>query len=271
MSLPILGITIYGRNSIGDFTLPATYVNAVRQAGALPVLLPPVQGDPTALLERLDGLILAGGGDIDPQHYGGSQHPLLYGLDCDRDAFELALVRHALNLNLPILGICRGMQVLSIATGATLIPHVPDVYGEQVLHRLDQPRRPVEHSVSVEPTSRLAQILGATEVTVSSWHHQAVQQISDCWQPVAYAADGLIEALEHRHHPWLVAVQWHPELSPDNPAQQRLFGALAAAATRYRASLGSTLGISSSGNSGIPLAATNYSSSSQPSFLQKEP
>lgn len=240
MSLPILGITTYGRNSAGDLTLPATYAEAVRQAGALPVLLPPGQADPAALLERLDGLILAGGGDIDPQHYGGTQHPTLYNIDCDRDAFELALARYALSLNLPLLGICRGMQILSIATGATLIPHVPEVYGEQVRHRLDQPRRPVEHSVCIHPDSRLAQIAGATEAIVSSWHHQAVQQVPHCWQAVAHAADGLIEALEHRHHPWLMAVQWHPELSPDSPAQQRLFGALVAAAQSYRTKLESS-------------------------------
>jgi len=227
---PVIGITTYSRSEAGEFTLPGSYVDAVQQAGGSPVLLPPNQPDPARLLEVLDGLVFAGGGDIDPELYGGNHHHTVYLVDEERDGFELALARQALMQEIPTLGICRGMQVLSVASGADLITHVPEVYGTQVAHRLDNPRRPIPHAVQVQTESRLAGILGATEITVVSWHHQAVKTVPDCWQVVAHASDGLVEALEHRHHPWMVAVQWHPELSPEEVVHQRLFKSLIRAA-----------------------------------------
>ncbi|GAB4135886.1 MAG: gamma-glutamyl-gamma-aminobutyrate hydrolase family protein [Cyanobacteria bacterium J069] len=232
MRSPLIGITTYSRSEAGEFTLPATYVDAVQLAGGFPVLLPPVQADPSALLDTLDGLIFSGGGDLDPSLYGGEPHHTIYLVDEERDEFELALARAALTANVPTLGICRGMQVISVASGATLITHVPDVYGESVTHRLDHPRRPVQHPAQVQPGSRLAHMLGTTHLTVVSWHHQAIKTLPDCWHPVAQAADGLIEALEHKHHPWLFTVQWHPELSPADPNHQRLFQSLVEAAKR---------------------------------------
>jgi putative glutamine amidotransferase len=124
------------------------------------------------------------------------------------------------------------MQMLSVATGAMLVTHVPEEYGETVAHRLDHPRRPIPHDVQVEPESRLAQVAGKTAITVVSWHHQAVKKIPDCWRVVAYAADGLVEALEHQYHPWMLTVQWHPELSPEDPVHQRLFQGLVKAASK---------------------------------------
>ncbi len=124
------------------------------------------------------------------------------------------------------------MQMLSVASGATLVTHVPEVYGETIAHRLDHPRRPIPHDVQVQAESRLSKIVGGTDISVVSWHHQAIKTVPHGWEVAAYAADGLVEALEHRQHPWMIAVQWHPELSPENPVHQRLFQALVEAAMK---------------------------------------
>jgi putative glutamine amidotransferase len=199
-------------------------------------LLPP-SSDPASLLRAVDGLIFSGGGDIDPEQYNGTLHPTIYGIDPERDAFELALAKLVLKTPLPVLGICRGMQVLSVASGAALIPHLPEVYGDKICHRFDQPRRPTEHNILVQPSSQLSAIFsdaaeaaGPREMPIVSWHHQGIQIAPTDWQIAATATDGLIEAIEHRHHPWLIAVQWHPELSPLGSEQPRLFQALVAAA-----------------------------------------
>jgi putative glutamine amidotransferase len=227
---PVIGITTYSRSEAGEFTLPGAYVDAVELVGGVPILLPPNQPEPARILDIVDGLVFAGGGDIDPEVYGGAHHHTIYLVDAERDEFELELARQALQTTIPVLGICRGMQILSVATGATLVTHVPETYGDQIAHRLDHPRRPIAHPVQVQTGSRLADMVGSPEINVVSWHHQAVQTIPDCWQVVAHAADGLVEALEHRFHPWILAVQWHPELSPEDPQQQRLFQALVEAA-----------------------------------------
>ncbi len=233
----LIGITTYSRSEAGEFTLPATYVDAVQLAGCVPVLLPPCDA-PDRLLASLDGLLLTGGGDIDPLRYGGDPHPTIYLVDEERDQFELALAHLVLkspaSRQIPVLGICRGMQVLSVASGAKLVPHIPEQYGETVSHRLDHPRRPIHHPVEAQPASRLAHLLGATQFEIVSWHHQAIQAAPPGWCIVAQAADGLIEALEHQQHPWLFAVQWHPELSPEDPVQQRLFQAFVQAAGQIR-------------------------------------
>lgn len=227
---PIIGITTYARNEAGEISLPGHYLDAVEGAGGIPILLPPHQTQVDRILDIVDGLIFAGGGDIDPAVYGGEHHPSIYLVDGDRDQFELTLAKTALAATIPTLGICRGMQVLSVASGATLIPHVPDVFGDAIAHRLDHPRRPTPHSVQITASSRLATIMQTTEVMVESWHHQAVSATPLGWQPVAYAADGLVEALERCDHPWMMAVQWHPELSPHHPAHQRIFQAFVQAA-----------------------------------------
>jgi len=225
---PIIGITTHSRNEAGELCLPGTYVDAVQLAGGTPILLPPNQ--PEQILNILDGLIFTGGGDINPVLYGGEAHPTVYAVDPDRDEFELALAKLALTSQIPILGICRGMQVLNVATGGDLVSHVPEVYGDAVAHRLDHPRRPTQHDVQVFSTSRLAQILGTETLTIVTWHHQAVRTFSTCWQLAAQASDGLIEALEHQHHPWAIALQWHPEMSAQDPAHLKLFQSLVEAA-----------------------------------------
>ncbi len=234
MEAPRIGITTYGRNEQGRFCLPAAYVDAVRQAGGVPLLLPPGEERPERVLEVVDGLILAGGGDIDPAYYGGQNHPTLYLVDPERDRFELHLARAVVDGNVPVLGICRGSQVLNVAWGGDLVPHLPEDEDAPVRHRLP-PRVPTDHPVRVDPGSRLAGILGEREVSVRSWHHQAVRRVAPGWRAVAWAPDGTVEAVECQRESWAVGVQWHPELSLDSPVHRRLFEALVQAAARRRA------------------------------------
>ncbi len=144
-------------------------------------------------------------------------------LDAERDTSELNLTKSAIESGFPVFGICRGLQLINVALGGSLIEHLPDVVGEEVTHRLP-PREPTEHSITVHRESRLAGILGETQFVAASWHHQAVREVAKPLTVVAHAPDGTIEAVEMASHPWLIAVQWHPELtSAHDPIQQRLF------------------------------------------------
>lgn len=232
---PIIGISTYHRD--GDppaFHAPCTYVDAVRRAGGVPILLPPGELDVAELLDRLDGLILAGGGDLDPAHYGAEGHETVYMVCAERDRTEMDLVRLALRRpRLPLLCICRGAQVLNVVSGGSLYVHVPQSFGETVVHRL-QPRLPTRHPVQLAPGARLTAILGNAEVDVCSWHHQAIDRLGAELVPVAWAADGVVEAVEHERHPWCFGVQWHPEMQPGEPQQERIFTALVATARQNR-------------------------------------
>ena len=230
MTRPVIGITTYGRDDNKRFTLPAVYVDAVRRAGGLPVLIPPGETELAELLPLLDGVILSGGGDIEPIRYAGTAHETIYMLDPERDRSEIDLARTLVHQDLPVLGICRGSQVINVALGGTLIEHLPDEVGEEILHRAP-PRLPVAHEVTVIPGSQLAAILGKTQLKPTSWHHQAIRQPAPGLRVVASAPDGTIEAVEMPDHPWLIAVQWHPEITAANePEQQRLFDELVAVA-----------------------------------------
>ena len=235
---PLIGITTKGRGDDGRMKLNARYVDAVRRAGGVPLLLPPGEPDLEPLLETLDGLILTGGGDVDPALYGGAMHPRVYDVDAERDASELALARTADAHGLPTFGICRGAQVLNVALGGTLVEHLPDEVGETLTHA-PRPGSAADdyehHEVAVTPGSKLAATLDGDSCTGASWHHQAVRRVAPGLEVVARASDGTIEAFEKRDHPWLVAVQWHPEATAaGDPAQQRLFDALVAAAAERR-------------------------------------
>jgi len=221
---PIIGLTVYGPQDDKGFNIPHEYVQGIVEAGGIPMLLPPVGAEFVARwLDRVDGLVLAGGGDIDPSHYGNSGHETIYNLDVNRDLTEMALARLALQRHIPTLAICRGMQVVNVALGGTLHPHLPEIYGEQVEHRV-APRDPVEHSVRVTPGSRLAEIMGTRTVHTSSWHHQSLDRLGAGLKAVAWADDGCIEAVELTANDRFIAVQWHPEHSIDrDPTQQTLF------------------------------------------------
>ena len=229
---PLIGISSYGRaGQRQTFSLPCEYVDVVRVAGGVPLVLPAVEGEIPEALDAVDALILPGGGDIDPAHYGGARHEANYGISPERDGFELALARAALaRRDLPLLCICRGMQLLNVALGGDLVSHIPDHFGEKIVHRHPE-LRPVPHPVRLERGSRLAGILGSTDLNVQSVHHQAVGRLGAGLRAVGWAPDGVIEAVESVQHGFLIGVQWHPELAAlTDERQRRLFETLIARA-----------------------------------------
>ncbi len=238
MSVPVIGITTYGPADLDlrSFSLPTAYVDAVERVGGTAVLLPAVSEVLPELLGRIDGLMLSGGGDIDPAAHAGGSHPAVYMVTPERDRFELELARQALERpELPVLGICRGMQLLNVALGGDLELHLPDVRGHRVEHRLP-PREPTRHQVRLEPGTLLETIYGERELDVCSWHHQEVRKLGRGLLPVAWAADGVVESLVCADHPFALGVQWHPEMQiDDEPLQLELFRALVERAQRGRA------------------------------------
>ena len=240
MKKPIIGLTTYGRDESyhiksvyydSFFYIPTDYVDAVRRAGGVPILLPPGEVDWQRWLDVVDGVVVIGGADISPSEYGGnSEHPKLTKLDPERDRSEIELIKvFADEKDRPILCICRGMQAFNVALGGTLHEHVPDIVADDIHRGPDGgwTMQPLEAS----PTSKLAQVMGSETVTTFSGHHQVVKEVADLAEVSAVAPDGLIEALEMKGHPWAIAVQWHPEKSADSdPTQQRLFDELVAAA-----------------------------------------
>ena len=230
---PVIGISSYARDGTPiSFSLPSDYVDVVRMVGGTPLILPPGEPDPQRLLDLLDGLILSGGGDISADAYGGKPHETTYNVSVERDDFEMALMRVALGRpDLPLLCICRGIQVLNIVCGGTLHAHIPDRFGESVKHRLP-PRVATRHPVRMDPDHRLASILGTAGVDACSWHHQAIDKLGADLKPTAWSEDGVIEAVEHTGHPWCIGVQWHPEMQLNEDPHRRLFSALVTAAKK---------------------------------------
>jgi len=192
---------------------PRSYVRAVQAAGGLAVLLPPDDAaaeDPDVLLDRLDALLLAGGTDVDPAAYGARPHPELGSTVPERDRFELALAHRALERELPLLAICRGMQMLNVACGGTLVQHVPEVVGHEE-HR-HTPGQFADHEVRLEAGSRAAQAAGADRLAVKSHHHQGVDELGESLVASGWAdGDGLAEAIEDPGRRFVLGVLWHPE------------------------------------------------------------
>jgi len=212
----------------------STYLHAIQEAGGVPVPLPPQLG-PRALsviARELRGLLLTGGGDIDPALFGEAPHASLCDVAPSRDTLEAATIRTALDRRLPILAICRGIQVLNVALGGTLHQDVGTDPGTEIRHSQEAPRDQPTHKVTVLPGSRLAQVLGVDEVEVNSMHHQAVKALGQGLIPVAWAPDQIIEGLElDDPERFVLAVQWHPEeLVPHSEPARRLFSALVDAA-----------------------------------------
>ena len=240
MTRPFIGITTHGRREQmvtshyyeAFFSTPTPYIDAVRRAGGIPLLLPPGETDWSSILSRLDGVIVTGGGDVHPDVYqGNSEHTALTLLDPERDESEIGLIRCLVERrDIPVLAVCRGMQVLNVALGGTLHEHIPDVRDRDI-HRSAEGHWTVQ-TVAVDANSQLASIMDATEVETYSGHHQAVKDIAEGLTVTATATDGIVEGLELAGHPWFVAVQWHPEITADHdPTQQRLFDALVEAAS----------------------------------------
>jgi putative glutamine amidotransferase len=233
-SAPRIGLTTYREparwgewNEPADL-LPALYTGAVQAAGAVALLLPPGPAEQAgAALDGVDGLLVAGGADVDPARYGADRDPRTGGARADRDEWELALVHEALDRDLPLLAVCRGMQVLNTALGGTLIQHLPDLVGTD-LHA------PIvgghgRHDVRLEAGSRLAGLYGE-RAEIATHHHQAVDRLGAGLVACGWADDGIVEAVHLPGATWVVGVQWHPEVCGGAP----LFGALGAAAVHYR-------------------------------------
>lgn len=233
---PLIGITTSSFTTEQGWEYNRAYVamiQAVTEAGGLPVLVP-ISIDDEALrgiYERLDAVLLPGGGDVRPDIYGADAHPLTDNIDDARDHVEVNLTRWAVSDDLPVLGICRGHQVVNVALGGTLIQDVPSEIGTDIAHNVTVPRDSRPHDVNIDPSSRLASILGTTSIAVNSLHHQSVGVAAPDTCVTAYSPDGVVEALEMPQKKFVLSVQWHPEdLYRDDPAMTRLFKAFVEAA-----------------------------------------
>ena len=236
---PVIGITTR-RMDTGTLRLDVVdraYGDAICRSGGTAHLLPrPAGFAGGTLLAGLDGLLLTGGGDVDPKLYGQSPSADVGGVDSDRDDWEMALVRRALEVGLPILGVCRGCQVLNVACGGTLIQHLP---ARSSLPHLVLERQSVTHAVRIEPFTQLFAVEGAAQIDTNSVHHQAVDAIGEGLRATAWAEDGTVEAIEHLTWP-AIGVQWHPENLLELASHLALFEWLVAQAVQWKASRRST-------------------------------
>ncbi len=219
-----------------ELALGLTYPEAIRRAGAVPVVIPPMDhGAIEALLDGLWGLCLSGGPDLEPASYGAAAHPALGPTEPELDRFEIALVRAAEARDMPVLAICRGLQVLNVARGGTLTQDLPTERPSEIEHRQPEAASTPTHDVSLEAGSRAAECLGLTAPRVNSFHHQAVDVLGRGLRAVGWAPDGVLEAMEATDRTFTVAVQWHAESMTRSPEQDRLLTAFADAAVTYGA------------------------------------
>jgi putative glutamine amidotransferase len=218
-----------------ELALGLTYMQAIEAAGGLPVVLPPLAAPAIApLLDRLDGLCLSGGPDLDPAGYGAERHPQLGPIEPEVDAFELELARQAWARRLPILAICRGMQALSVSRGGDLIQHLPDRVGGAIEHRQKEPAHMPTHTVELERRSLLTALMRTATVGVNSFHHQALGHVGSGLTVTARSEDGVIEGVEAPQQPFVLGVQWHAECLAATVAEQAaLFGGFVRAARLY--------------------------------------
>jgi putative glutamine amidotransferase len=233
---PVIGVTIGDDPKREGFhLLRADYVRSIEEVGGLPLLLVPGKPqDARDLLGRVDALVLSGGSDVDPSLYGAAPHPQLGRVVLERDRFEVALCTEALERDLPLLAICRGQQVLNVATGGTLVQDLPSELGRVVEHDPEVDRHAPAHSVSLVPGTRLRGLLGRDEVEVNSFHHQAVAALGRGLVVSARSSDQVIEGVEAPDRRFAVGVQWHPEAywGGKPGGFPELFAGLIAAVTR---------------------------------------
>jgi putative glutamine amidotransferase len=234
MPTPLIGITLHSSADPDRTDLDALLTliaQGVEQAGGAPVFIPYGLREPAlhVVFARLDGLLLSGGGDVDPTCYGAASHPTLGGVDGERDRVELALTRWAIAHATPLFGICRGAQVFNVALGGTLYQDLSQ-HPNAMRHAYAPQFTLRPHAARVEEDSRLAHILRLPIVDVNSMHHQACRVLAPSLRAVAFAPDGVVEAIEHPTHPFALAVQWHPECLTDMDEHLNLFRALVAAA-----------------------------------------
>lgn len=237
VSRPLIGLTAYREPASWGVwrdrlvtMLPTGYTDSVRRGGGVPVLLPPGAGvtdlvdDAAVVVGTLAGLILTGGPDVDPGRYDQDAHPTTGAPRLERDAWEFALLAAALDVELPVFAICRGLQVLNVGLGGTLHQHLPDVVNSDLHAPLSGAHG--RHTVRIEPSSRIGRLVGST-LDIATSHHQGVDRLGSDLVATAWADDGIVEAVEHVEQPWVVGVQWHPEIDGDDDV--RLFEGFAAA------------------------------------------
>jgi putative glutamine amidotransferase len=233
-SQPLIGITSYVQRvrwGVWDTEaalVPLVYVRAVEKAGGRALVVPPADGGVEETLDALDGVIFSGGEDIDPETYGADPHPETTGVSPERDRAEVALLRAALDRDMPVLAVCRGSQVLNVTLGGDLVQHLPEVVGDEK-HK-HTPGVFADHEVAVAASSRIGRVLGE-RAPVKSHHHQGYGRLGEGLDPVAWADDGTIEALEDPRRRFAVGVLWHPEEGEDFA----LFRELVEQARAYRA------------------------------------
>jgi putative glutamine amidotransferase len=217
----------------------ADYIESIRRVGGEPMELDRARDLPAEVVTRIDGLLLTGGGDVDPALYGATPHETFTASEDGRDVYEIALVRAAADADLPILAICRGMQVLNVAFGGTLVQDVPSMVHGAMQHALAEPRYALAHEVWVAGGSRLEAVMGdkleGGTCHVNSRHHQAVDTVAEGWEVSGTAPDGVVEAIEQPKHPFRIAVQWHPENFWRTGEFRPLFEAFVNAAQSVRA------------------------------------
>ena len=200
--------------------LTAAYVTALENAGLIPLIVPPLASAKaaSAILNAVSGLVLTGGEDVDPARYGEKRHEKVRSVNAARDATEAALIEEAKARGKPVLAICRGIQMLNVALGGTLVQDIPSQVDKALAHDEDTPRDLRSHEISIEPDSLIAKAVGSEHVTVNSFHHQSVKRVADGLRVTARSPDGVIEGVESTDDDWWVmGVQWHPEEMNDSP------------------------------------------------------
>jgi putative glutamine amidotransferase len=217
-----------------EMALGLKYLHAIESAGGIPVVVPPLQVDCLeSLLPRIAGVCLSGGPDLDPESYGERRHARTGPIESQLDKFELALAQAADARRLPILAVCRGMQLLNVARGGTLHQHLPDIVGERITHRQTEVGERPTHWVTLAPASRLSQILERRRSKVNSFHHQAVATLGAGLTVTSRASDGTVESIEAVDREFVVGVQWHAECLIDRLGQAALFRAFVDAASEF--------------------------------------
>jgi len=239
MTSPIIGITVSKILKKHRFynQSPSAYSEAIIRAGGLPILIPvefPVSNI-TSLFNQMDGLLLSGGGDVSVAFYNGESNPTIEGVCEERDQLEIELLKNAIKAKKPVLGICRGTQLINVALGGTLYTHVPEQFKTEIIHNTpeEKGRDCLVHEVELDPNSKIGKITGQNRISVNSFHHQAIRTIAPKLRVTARATDGLIEAVELAGDPFgVIGVQWHPECLLELQPHLEIFKAFTAACQR---------------------------------------